>query len=90
VFALLANALEDDQGKGVGVPFQNLGVVVGRGDPLAVADAPDARVAERVAAAVELLLASIRDGKALPQTTYTEPEYITLQNFGEYQARLCS
>ena len=40
--------------------------------------------------AVELLLASIKDGTELPLTTYTDPEFITLANFGDYQERLCN
>jgi L-arabinose transport system substrate-binding protein len=42
------------------------------------------------ATAVELLLASIEDGAQLPTTTYTEPEYISPENFDEYEPRLCS
>lgn len=40
--------------------------------------------------AVELLLASIKDGAKLPLTTYTEPEFITMSNFGDYEERLCN
>lgn len=40
--------------------------------------------------AAELLLASIKDGTQLPLTTYTDPEFITLENFGDYQERLCN
>ena len=40
--------------------------------------------------AVQLLLASIKDGTALPEATYSDPEFITMDNFGEYQGKLCS
>lgn len=40
--------------------------------------------------AAELLLASIKDGTPLPMATYTEPEFITLANFGDYKASLCN
>ena len=40
--------------------------------------------------AVELLLASIKDGKALPEKTFSDPELITAENFEkDYKARLC-
>ncbi|WP_424928867.1 substrate-binding domain-containing protein [Amaricoccus tamworthensis] len=40
--------------------------------------------------AVKLLLAAIQDGEELPQATYSDPEFITLDNFGDYSDRLCS
>ncbi|MDW4499358.1 substrate-binding domain-containing protein [Sulfitobacter sp. D35] len=39
--------------------------------------------------AVTLLLAAIKDGQELPMTTYSDPEFITMDNFGDYQAKLC-
>ncbi|MGI3171055.1 substrate-binding domain-containing protein [Pseudooceanicola sp. C21-150M6] len=40
--------------------------------------------------AVALLLAAIKDGTALPAATYSDPEFITMDNFGEYKDRLCN
>ncbi|WP_417522643.1 substrate-binding domain-containing protein [Marinovum sp.] len=40
--------------------------------------------------AVQLLLASIKEGTPLPQATYSDPEFVTLENFGEYKDRLCN
>jgi hypothetical protein len=39
---------------------------------------------------VEALVAAIRDGSALPEATYTEPEFINAENFETtYRAQLC-
>lgn len=40
--------------------------------------------------AVRLLLANIKDGTEIPMTTYSDPEFITLENFSEYEGRLCN
>ncbi|MEJ6388733.1 substrate-binding domain-containing protein [Gymnodinialimonas ulvae] len=40
--------------------------------------------------AVNLLLASIRDGAPLPEATYSDPEFVTFANFGDYRDRLCN
>ncbi|APX24370.1 MAG: arabinose ABC transporter substrate-binding protein [Rhodobacteraceae bacterium] len=40
--------------------------------------------------AVELLLAAIKDGTELPQATYSDPEFITMENFGDYSDQLCN
>lgn len=40
--------------------------------------------------AVNLLLASIKDGTPLPEATYSDPDFITFANFGDYRDRLCS
>lgn len=40
--------------------------------------------------AVNLLLAAIKDGKDLPMATYSDPEFITMENFGDYKDRLCN
>ena len=40
--------------------------------------------------AVNLLLASIKSGEPLPEATYSDPEFVTLENFGDYSERLCN
>ena len=40
--------------------------------------------------AVNLLLASIKDGTPLPTATYSDPEFVTLSNFADYSDRLCN
>ncbi|RVT85421.1 arabinose ABC transporter substrate-binding protein [Rhodobacteraceae bacterium CCMM004] len=40
--------------------------------------------------AVNLLLAAIKDGAALPIATYSDPEFVTFDNFDTYRDRLCS
>ena len=40
---------------------------------------------------MKLLLASIKDGTALPAQTFTDPEFITADNFAsDYKAKLCN
>jgi L-arabinose transport system substrate-binding protein len=42
------------------------------------------------ALAMKILLASIKDGTALPVQSFTDPEYITAANFAsDYKAKLC-
>lgn len=40
--------------------------------------------------AVNILLAAIKDGTELPKETFSDPEFITMDNFGGYQAQLCN
>lgn len=40
--------------------------------------------------AVKLLLAAIKDGQELPMATYSAPDFITMENFGDYKDRLCN
>ncbi|KFB09351.1 substrate-binding domain-containing protein [Nitratireductor basaltis] len=40
--------------------------------------------------AVNLLLKKIKDGTELPEATYSDPEFVTLENFGDYKSKLCS
>jgi L-arabinose transport system substrate-binding protein len=40
--------------------------------------------------AVKLLLASIKDGVELPKQTFSDPEFITMDNFADYKERLCN
>ncbi|MBE9639785.1 substrate-binding domain-containing protein [Salipiger mangrovisoli] len=40
--------------------------------------------------AVNILLAAIKDGTELPKETFSDPEFITMDNFGDYQAQLCN
>ena len=42
------------------------------------------------ATAIRLLHEVVVNGTPLPQTTYTEPEFITMENFADYQDRLCA
>jgi len=42
------------------------------------------------ATAVQLLLASIQDGSELPELTYSDPEFINFDNFGDYRENLCN
>ncbi|WP_319529831.1 substrate-binding domain-containing protein [uncultured Cohaesibacter sp.] len=40
--------------------------------------------------AVNLLLGAIKDGKELPENTYSSPELVNMSNFADYKERLCN
>lgn len=78
-----------DQGLGIGIDGSRACDAFGNDRPSGFRGTMWLNSANHGRVAVELLLASIKDGAPLPETTYTEPEFITLQNFGDYSARLC-
>ena len=61
-----------------------------RGKPSAFRGTMWLNSANHGALAVKILLASIKDGTALPVQSFTDPEYITAANFAsDYKAKLC-
>ena len=78
-----------DQGLGIGIDGSRACDAFGNGRPSGFRGTMWLNSANHGRVAVELLLASINDGASLPETTYTEPEFITMGNFGDYSDRLC-
>ena len=76
-------------GMGIGIDGSRACDAFGNGRPSAFRGTMWLNSANHGAKAVELLVASIKDGKEMPQTTYTDPELITAANFDDYKARLC-
>lgn len=79
-----------DQGLGIGIDGSRACDAFGNGRPSGFRGTMWLNSANHGRVAVELLLAAINDGAELPLTTYTEPEFITLDNFGDYEERLCN
>lgn len=78
------------EGMGIGIDGSRACDAFGSGRPSAFRGTMWLNSANHGRQAVELLLASIKDGTELPQTTYSDPELITMANFGDYQDRLCN
>lgn len=78
------------EGMGVGIDGSRACDAFGSGRPSAFRGTMWLNSANHGRQAVELLLASIKDGTPLPQTTYSDPELITMANFGDYKAGLCN
>ncbi|XDA98870.1 substrate-binding domain-containing protein [Sulfitobacter sp. LCG007] len=79
-----------DAGIGIGIDGSRACDAFGNGSESAFKGTMWLNSANHGRDAVELLLAAIKDGKALPDATYSDPEFITLENFGDYSARLCN
>lgn len=79
-----------DQGLGIGIDGSRACDAFGNDRPSGFRGTMWLNSANHGRVAVELLLAAINDGAELPLTTYTEPEFITLENFGDYEERLCN
>lgn len=79
-----------DQGLGVGIDGSRACDAFGNGRASGFRGTMWLNSANHGREAVELLLANIKDGAELPLTTFTEPEFITLGNFDDYNARLCN
>ncbi|TJW39547.1 MAG: arabinose ABC transporter substrate-binding protein [Mesorhizobium sp.] len=90
-----ARALENsgytaDQGMGIGIDGSRACDAFGSGKPSAFRGTMWLNSANHGRIAVELLLASIKDGKPLPEKTFSDPELITPANFAsDYKAKLC-
>ncbi|UUP17031.1 substrate-binding domain-containing protein [Nitratireductor thuwali] len=89
-----ARALENagygpEQGIGVGIDGSRACDAFGSGKPTAFRGTMWLNSENHGAQAVELLVKNIRDGEELPTTTYTQPEYISADNFDLYEERLC-
>lgn len=89
-----ARALENagfapDQGLGIGIDGSRACDAFGNRRPSGFRGTMWLNSANHGRVAVELLLAAIRDGAELPEKTFTEPEFITLENFEDYRAKLC-
>ena len=78
-----------DQGMGIGIDGSRACDAFGSGKPTAFRGTMWLNSANHGRIAVELLLASIKDGKPLPEKTFSDPELITAENFGEYKPKLC-
>ncbi|WP_306118200.1 MULTISPECIES: substrate-binding domain-containing protein [unclassified Roseitalea] len=90
-----ARALENsgysaDQGLGIGIDGSRACDAFGSGRASAFRGTMWLNSENHGATAVELLLASITEGAELPTTTFTDPEYISADNFDQYEARLCN
>jgi L-arabinose transport system substrate-binding protein len=90
-----ARALENsgytaDQGMGIGIDGSRACDAFGSGKPSAFRGTMWLNSGNHGRIAVELLLASIKDGKPLPEKTFSDPELITAANFeSDYKAKLC-
>jgi L-arabinose transport system substrate-binding protein len=90
-----ARALENsgytaDQGMGIGIDGSRACDAFGSGKPSAFRGTMWLNSANHGRIAVELLLAAIKDGKPLPEKTFSDPELITAANFeSDYKAKLC-
>ena len=78
-----------DEGMGIGIDGSRACDAFGSGRPSAFRGTMWLNSANHGAKAVELLVASIKDGEDIPATTFTDPELITAANFDDYKARLC-
>ena len=79
-----------DAGLGIGIDGSRACDAFGGGTPSAFRGTMWLNSRNHGAAAVEALVAAIRDGSALPEATYTEPEFINAENFETtYRAQLC-
>lgn len=79
-----------DQGLGVGIDGSRVCDAFGGGRASAYRGTMWLNSANNGRVAVELLLAYIQDGTELPETTFTEAEFITMANFGDYSGVLCN
>ena len=90
-----ARALENsnysaDQGMGIGIDGSRACDAFGGGRPSAFRGTMWLNSANHGRLAVEALLANVKDGTPLPQTVYSDPEFITAENFAsDYKAKLC-
>lgn len=90
-----ARALENagytaDQGMGIGIDGSRACDAFGSGKPSAFRGTMWLNSENHGALAVKILLASIKDGTKLPVQSFTDPEYITADNFAsDYKAKLC-
>ncbi len=91
-----ARALENagmaaDTGMGIGIDGSRACDAFGGGTPTAFRGTMWLNSENHGAKAVELLMANITEGTELPVQTFTDPEFINVDNFAStYQAKLCS
>jgi len=78
------------QGLGIGIDGSRACDAFGSGRPTAFRGTMWLNSENHGATAVELLVNNVREGAELPTTTYTEPEFISPENFEHYEDRLCS
>jgi len=76
-------------GLGIGIDGSRACDAFGSGRPSAFRGTMWLNSSNHGATAIELLHAAVVEGEELPETTYTEPEYISLENFDEYRDKLC-
>ncbi|MBN8630817.1 MAG: substrate-binding domain-containing protein [Rhodobacterales bacterium] len=79
-----------DQGLGIGIDGSRACDAFGGGTPSGFRGTMWLNSANHGRDAVAALVASIKDGTALPQATYSDPEFINAENFETtYKAKLC-
>ena len=78
-----------DQGLGIGIDGSRACDAFGGGRPSGYRGTMWLNSANHGADAVALLVAAIREGAEIPTQTFSDPEFINFDNFGEYAERLC-
>jgi L-arabinose transport system substrate-binding protein len=79
-----------EQGMGIGIDGSRACDAFGAGKPSAFRGTMWLNSENHGATAVKLLVASIKDGTALPTQTFTDPEFINPESFATtYKAKLC-
>ncbi len=81
--------MKPDQVIGVGIDGSRACDAFGSGKPTGFRGTEWIDSGKEGATAVALLVASIKDSKPLPQTTYVTPDLITAANFAQYKDRIC-
>jgi L-arabinose transport system substrate-binding protein len=88
--ALENSGYDASAGMGIGIDGSRACDAFGSGQPTAYRGTMWLNSENHGRDAVRLLVANIRDGTPLPMTTYSDPEFITKENFETtYKARLC-
>ena len=88
--ALENSGYDASQGMGIGIDGSRACDAFGSDRPISYRGTMWLNSENHGREAVRLLVATIRDGAALPMTTYSDPEYITKENFeSTYREKLC-
>lgn len=90
-----ARALENsgygaDQGIGVGIDGSRACDAFGNGRESTFRGTMWFNAANHGKDAVNLLIDAIQNGTEMPENTFSQPELVNLENFGEYQGTLCN
>ncbi|WP_226781549.1 substrate-binding domain-containing protein [Oceaniglobus trochenteri] len=78
-----------EQGIGIGIDGSRACDAFGNGRESAFKGTMWLNSANHGRDAVKLLLAAIKDDAEIPKKTYSDPEFITMDNFGDYKGALC-
>lgn len=87
--AMENSGYEPGQGLGIGIDGSRACDAFGSGRPSGFRGTMWLNSANHGRIAVELLLANITEGAELPLLTFSDPEFITLENFDGYRDGLC-